>query len=125
LGAVSDERLTELLADSHLLVAPSSYEGFGIVYIEAMRAGLPVIATTAGAAAELIDQGEQGWLIAPEDHGRLAEHLRSLAGDRRRLVRLGLAARHRALAQPNWSATTGAIERFLVELAGRWEKERP
>ena len=52
LDTVPDADLRRLLENSHVLATPSSYEGFGIVYLEAMGYGLPVIAGAAGAAAK-------------------------------------------------------------------------
>ena len=51
LGMLDDAGVAERLAHSHVLAAPSSYEGFGIVYVEGMGFGLPALATTAGGAA--------------------------------------------------------------------------
>jgi len=94
-------------------VVPSSYEGFGIVYLEGMGLGLPAIGTTAGAAGEIIEPGQTGYLIAPDDSRALAEHLQSLAEDRGLLTRLSLNARERYLRQPSWAETANHIRKFL------------
>jgi len=57
-GFLADDRLQEKLAQAHVLVLPSSYEGFGMVYLEGMAFGLPAIGTTAGAACEIIRRGK-------------------------------------------------------------------
>ena len=62
LGTVSDQDLAVLLPQHHLLAVPSSYEGFGIVYLEGMHFGLPAIAGTIGAAKELVRHGHNGFL---------------------------------------------------------------
>ena len=54
LGALPARELAARCAASHVLAVPSSYEGFGIVYLEGMHFGLPAIAGTAGAAKEII-----------------------------------------------------------------------
>jgi glycosyltransferase involved in cell wall biosynthesis len=67
-------------------------EPFGQVIVEAMAAGVPVVATSAGGAAELVKHDVNGLLYPPGDAGALAEALRRLAGDlalRRRLARAG------------------------------------
>jgi glycosyltransferase involved in cell wall biosynthesis len=74
LGRVSDGELARLLLDSHVLVVPSSYEGFGIIYAEAMGFGLPAIGCRSGAVPELIEHGRNGFLIMPGDHSGLARH---------------------------------------------------
>ena len=65
LGTVSDQDLAVLLPQQHLLAVPSSYEGFGIVYLEGMQFGLPAIAGTDGAAKEIITHGQNGFLVLP------------------------------------------------------------
>jgi glycosyltransferase involved in cell wall biosynthesis len=113
-GALDDKALAQLLRSSHLLAVPSSYEGFGIVYLEGMGFGLPAIATTSGAAGEIITHGEDGFLIAPGDSQVLADHLTCLSEDRQRLREMGLAARRRYLAQPTWEDSMQAIRQFLL-----------
>jgi len=112
-GSLDKEPLIEKLKQAHVLVVPSSYEGFGIVYLEGMGFGLPAIGTTAGAAGEIIEHGRTGFLIEPEDSKSLAEYLRSLAEDRDLLTRLSLNARERYLRQPLWTETAKSIRDFL------------
>ncbi|HLO16277.1 MAG TPA: glycosyltransferase family 4 protein, partial [Anaerolineales bacterium] len=105
--------LIERLRQAHLLVVPSSYEGFGIVYLEGMCFGLPAIGTTAGAAGEIIEDGQTGYLIEPDDSASLAARLKSLAEDRGLLTRLSTNARKRYLRQPSWEGTAANIRNFL------------
>ena len=107
--------LIEKLCQAHVLVVPSSYEGFGIVYLEGMGFGLPAIGTTAGAAGEIIADGTTGYLIAPDDAATLASRLAGLSADRGLLTRLSLAARTRYLRQPKWEQTAGQIRDFLLK----------
>ena len=62
-GALPDDKLAHHYRHHHLLVVPSQYEGFGIVYLEGMSFGLPAIGTTAGAAVEIIQDGVNGYLV--------------------------------------------------------------
>ena len=112
-GSLDREPLVEKLKQAHLLVVPSSYEGFGIVYLEGMGFGLPAIGTTAGAAGEVIDQGQTGYLIDPDDFRALAGYLQTLAEDRGLLERLSLNAREHFLRQPSWAETAENIRTFL------------
>lgn len=114
-GELSDAALTEQLRQSHVLVVPSQYEGFGIVYLEAMGFGLPAIGSTAGAAGEIITPGVDGWLIAPGDAVTLAGYLRQLADDRAGLARMGRAARARFERHPTWDDSMERVRQFLVE----------
>jgi glycosyltransferase involved in cell wall biosynthesis len=115
-GTLEREALIDKLKQAHLLVVPSSYEGYGIVYLEGMCFGLPAIGTTAGAAGEIIENGKTGYLIAPEDVKSLAGHLHSLAQDRGLLTRLSLNARERYLRQPPWAGSARNIRDFLISL---------
>jgi glycosyltransferase involved in cell wall biosynthesis len=116
-GSLDNELLKEKLRNAHMLVVPSSYEGFGIVYLEGMGFGLPAIGTSAGAASEIIEDGKTGYLIEPNDSKSLADHLRELEENRELLVRLSLNARRRFLSQPRWEETAKSIREFLNVIA--------
>jgi len=112
-GSLDKEPLIEKLRQAHVLVVPSSYEGYGIVYLEGMGFGLPAIGTTAGAAGEIIEDGQTGYLIEPNDSAALFAKLKLLAEDRELLTRLALNARTRYLRQPSWQTTAEGIRNFL------------
>ena len=116
LGNLSRAELAARLAASHLLAVPSSYEGFGIVYLEAMRFGVPAVASTAGAAREIITPGRDGFLVPPGDAAALAECLRPLLQDRARLLGLSLAAYQRAADFPTWEESAARVRSFLQGL---------
>jgi glycosyltransferase involved in cell wall biosynthesis len=111
--SLGHEPLIEKLRSAHVLAVPSSYEGFGIVYLEGMGFGLPAIGTTAGAASEIITHGHDGYLIEPDDKDALADHLDELYTDRDLLLRLSLNALKRYKAQPKWDETAKKIRAFL------------
>jgi glycosyltransferase involved in cell wall biosynthesis len=115
-GALNHQPLIEKLRNAHVLVVPSSYEGFGIVYLEGMCFGLPAIGTTAGAAGEIIEHGKTGYLIEPNDSQSLANHLAHLASDRDLLTQLSLNARARYTQQPLWDETAKKIRNFLLNM---------
>jgi glycosyltransferase involved in cell wall biosynthesis len=112
-GNLSREGLAARLAASHLLAVPSSYEGFGIVYLEAMRFGVPAIASTAGAAHEIITPGQDGFLVPPGDAAALAACLQLLLQDRPRLLAMSLAAREKAAGFPTWEQSAARVRSFL------------
>ncbi len=114
-GALSDSALLEQLKLNDVLAMPS-YEGFGIVYLEAMSYGLPVIASTAGAAHEIITPGQEGFLIAPGQVDALAQHIRALQQNREQLQSMSRAARTRFDAQPTWQASMMGILNWLHEV---------
>jgi glycosyltransferase involved in cell wall biosynthesis len=115
-SSVDDGTLAIFLRRAHILVVPSSYEGFGIVYLEGMGFGLPAIGTTAGAANEIITHGENGYLIEPEDEISLAHHIKELAEDRDLLLKSSLNALQRYKSQPKWDDEARKIREFLQRM---------
>ena len=115
-SSLDNEPLKKILKAAHVLIVPSSYEGFGIVYLEGMCFGLPAIGTTAGAAGEIIEYGKTGYLIEPNDSTTLAAHISQLASDRSLLTELSLNARQRYIQQPSWNETASQIRAFLYSL---------
>ena len=113
--ALDNEPLIQLLRQSHLLVVPSSYEGFGIAYLEGMAFGLPAIGTTAGAASEMIEDGKTGYLIPPNDTQALADKINSLANNRSLIIEMSINAVKRYRSQPKWEQTASQIRQFLLE----------
>jgi glycosyltransferase involved in cell wall biosynthesis len=116
LGAVPNADVAAHLTRCHVLAVPSFYEAFGIAYLEAMSFGLPVIASTAGAAHELVTPGRTGFLIRPGDAAALARHLASWHGDRETLLQMGLDAQQRARAHPTWADSVARIRGLLQAL---------
>lgn len=117
LGRLGDAELRAQLEAHHLLAVPSTYEGFGIVYLEAMAHGLPVIATTAGAAREIVTPGVDGRLVPPEDPAALAAALQPCLSDRERLRAMSCAARARYERHPTWAQNMSRVREFLKSLA--------
>jgi glycosyltransferase involved in cell wall biosynthesis len=76
--------------------------------------GLPAIATTRGAAGEIITSGENGYLVEAEEPQELAQRLGQLAEDRELLSRLSLGACQRFEAHPTWEQTTKSMRDFLL-----------
>jgi glycosyltransferase involved in cell wall biosynthesis len=119
LGSVSDAALISRLRESHLLAVPSFYEGYGIVYLEGMGFGLPAIASTAGAAREIITPGRNGFLVPPGDSLTLAQHLYELSQDRELLLTMSLDAYRHYRSQPPWDVPAERIRVFLQAMVKR------
>ena len=115
-NSLNKEPLIEKLRQAHVLVVPSSYEGYGIVYLEGMCFGLPAIGTTAGAASETINDGIDGFLIESGNVDSLAHRLKLLHEKREVLIRMSLAARERYLRQPRWEETAHEIRAFIISM---------
>jgi glycosyltransferase involved in cell wall biosynthesis len=90
-GYVDEERLMDCYYGADFLLAPSRYESFGLVYLEAMRTGLPVVTFTAGGAVEIFPDGEANgaMLIPPEDRAQLITAVSRLVRDRELRRQLG------------------------------------
>lgn len=91
--------LARLIASSDVLVHPGDQETFGLVVLEAMASGTPVVGTHAGGIGELIDD-DTGVRVAPRDAAALADGIAAIYT--RDLQALGLAARRKVLAQYGW-----------------------
>lgn len=89
------EEVSALIASADALIVPSRWEGFGLVAVEAMRMGKPVIASRRGGLAEVVQHGVTGLLFDVEDRDELVRVLRGL--DRATLRELGSAGRKRFL----------------------------
>ncbi|HZN13559.1 MAG TPA: glycosyltransferase [Acidimicrobiales bacterium] len=104
-----------LLARAELFVLPSRFEGLPSAVIEAMAAGLPVIATEVGGCGELVDAGVTGWLVPPRSPIALADAIReALAADG---AAIGAAGRRKAVAvfdAPRMASQYDALYRELV-----------
>lgn len=119
LGTVPSDQLAGLLESHHCLAVPSFYEGFGIVYLEAMRFGKPVVATTAGAVPEVVADGCEGFLVPPGDADALTKAIGRLIRDRELLLTMSLAAWKRSLGHPTWAEGAARVEEFLLEAIQR------
>ena len=102
---LSMDELVRLYNSAQIVVSPSLYEGFGLPAAEAMACGAAVIATTAGAFPEFIDDGRTGILVPPGDPGALAAAIRSLLADPDRCARMGAAASEHIRTNFTWERT--------------------
>lgn len=109
LGDLSRERLAEEYVNASVFCLPSVQEGFGIVFLEAMAAELPVVACRIAAVPEVVLDGTTGLLVPPRDPAALAEALERLIREPALAKRLGQEGRRRALA----FSPRHVAERFL------------
>lgn len=116
-GEVPAGRLEEAFRAAHVLAVPSRYEGFGMVYLEAMEYGVVPVAGSVGGASEFVADGRNGAIVDPEDPEMLADRLSELQADRLELRRRALAAQSTAAAHPDWAESMATARQFLVECA--------
>jgi glycosyltransferase involved in cell wall biosynthesis len=117
-GARTGAGLDDTYAAADLVVLPSRAETYGIVVIEALARGVPVLATDVGGVAEALGHGADrvrpGLLVAPEDPGALAAALRAWLGDSELRAQLHRAAGERRASLPRWSTTASLVADVLT-----------
>ncbi len=101
--------VSDLLLAADVLTLPSRIEGFGYVLVEAMAAGVPVVATAASSIPEIVVEDETGYLVPYANVDALTSRLSSLVSDPELRIRMGAAGYDRAAERFN-------IERMLDEL---------
>ena len=111
--------IAERLGRAHLFVLSSRWEGFPRSTLEAMRAGLPVVVSDVGGAAEAVTEGVTGHVVAPGDVESLAERLGRLAGDPATRAAMGAAGRARYEAAFTFERMYGETAAVWAEAAGR------
>jgi glycosyltransferase involved in cell wall biosynthesis len=105
IGRVSTAELVRLYNSVQILVSPSLYEGFGLPAAEAMACGAAVIATTAGAFPEFIDDGRTGVLVPPGNPDALAAAIQALLREPERCRAMGAAASGHIRTNFTWQRT--------------------
>jgi glycosyltransferase involved in cell wall biosynthesis len=89
LDYVYGDKKIKVFSNSDIFILPSYSEGFPIAMLEAMAAGLPIIATSVGAIPEVIEDGKNGFLIKTGDYNALAEKILILAKDKKLRQKMG------------------------------------
>ncbi|QRE75112.1 glycosyltransferase family 4 protein [Methylobacterium aquaticum] len=107
-GAVTPEALERLYGQADLAVSASLFEGYGMALAEALARGLPLVATTGGAAAETVPEGA-GQAVAPGDAPALAASLRALIADPARRAEAAAASWAAGQRLPDWPDTAAVI----------------
>src|SRR5213593_2915594 len=95
-GSLDQEKLALYYASADVCAVPSLTESFGLVALEAMACGIPVVGTRVGGLQTLIEDGESGLLVPPGDDEALAESIALVLTDHRLRTHLAHGARHRA-----------------------------
>jgi glycosyltransferase involved in cell wall biosynthesis len=122
-GAQTHERVMDHMSAADVFVLVSSDEGFGVVYVEAMAHGLPVIGSLGEGIGDVIVDGQNGMLVPPGDLAALVGALTRLLDDPALARRLGTTARTEVLRNHTWAKVaerwTSAYEQALARYQSR------
>lgn len=110
LTSLSDDDLSAAYTESDIFVLPSLYESFGMVLLEAMAAGKPVVATNVGGIAEIVEDGKTGIVVPPADPESLSIAVQSLLRSGELRSKLGEEAQRNVLENYRWSTVADRTE---------------
>ena len=113
-GRLSRQAIVHLLEEANIFCLPSHWEGFPLSLLEAMAAGVAVIATSVGDVSEMLDGGRAGVLVPAHDVDRLAGAIHRLAMDPVERYRLGSTARARVEAHYQQRHTVETLYRTYL-----------
>jgi starch synthase len=116
-GMLAKREVIQLLSHATAFACPSLYEPLGIVNLEAMACGTAVVASRVGGIPEVVDDGETGLLVPPDDPAALADGLNTLLRDPDRATWMGQRGRKRAIAEFGWAAIAAQTAALYAELA--------
>ncbi len=122
LGALGDEELAGRYEAADLFVLPSRFEGYGMVFAEALARGLPILASRAGAVGATVPP-EAGLLVPADDSAALGQALGRLMADPALRRRLAQGARAAGLGLPTWRDAVAAFAAALEEVLEEADRE--
>ncbi len=115
LGFIEETQKQRLMRQAHLITAPSLYEPFGIIALEAMASGTPIVASSAGGLDEIVDHRQTGLKVPPGDHQALAAAIMEVLADE--TLARGMAARAAMAVREyySWEAISEVTEAVYKE----------
>jgi glycosyltransferase involved in cell wall biosynthesis len=114
-----DEWLAAAYREARLTVLPSEYEAFGLVLLESLAAGTPVVASRVGGIPEVVEDGKAGLLVPPKSPSALAEAIARLWEDRDLARRFGEYGRDQVVPRFQWDRLADRLDALYREVAGR------
>lgn len=114
----SEAELAQAYAEARCAALPSDYEAFGLVLLEALAQGTPVVASRVGGIPEIVEDGRTGLLVPPGEVDPLAEALARLWADPALGRRLGEAGRIEVVPRFTWERLADRLDRIYREVAG-------
>jgi glycosyltransferase involved in cell wall biosynthesis len=119
MGETAPSEVVRHLGKADLYVWPGCGEAYGLAYLEAQAAGLPVIAQETAGVPEVVRNGETGLLTPEGDPQALADAIRNLLSDDERRQRMGRAAREFVLQERSLGQASAELDRILSRSIGR------
>jgi glycosyltransferase involved in cell wall biosynthesis len=117
LGHVPDDTvLADAYREARLAVLPSEYEAFGLVLLEALAQGTPVVASRVGGIPEFVPDGRAGLLVPPNDAGALARAIEQLWTDEPGARRMGAFGRDHVVPLYTWDHLVDRLEQVYAEV---------
>ena len=119
-GFVADERLlASAFREARVSVLPSEYEAFGLVLLESLAQGTPVIASRVGGIPEFVEDGKAGLLVPPLDAAKLEEALARVWSDPALRTTLGTFGRDHVVPRYSWDRVVDSLLEVYQEALGR------
>ena len=120
IGHLADDRdLATAYRDAQVLALPSDYEAFGLVLLEALAAGIPVVASRTGGIPEFITDGKAGLLVPPKSPPELAAALERLWTDRALATELARFGRETVVPRYTWDGLADRLDALYREVSAR------
>ena len=116
-GQVPQERIPQVMHQADVFALPSLTEGFPVVLLEAMAAGLPIVATNVGGIPDIVEDGVNGYLVNAKSPDEMAEKILMLMQNS--VMREKISANNREIAKRyGWDAVTAILERVYQNVLG-------
>lgn len=117
-GIIRDKQLSDTYTEADMLVLPSeaNSEAFGIVLIEAMASGIPVIGSDTGGITNIIDSGNNGFLVTPGDPIVLSNAILSLMNDKEKAAQFGVHGRRKAMTTYSSQILVKKTNKLFIEI---------
>jgi glycosyltransferase involved in cell wall biosynthesis len=118
LGKKTDDEIVECYQNSDLFILPSinSHEAFGIVLLEAMACGIPVIASRLRGVRTVFDDEKEGWYVEPGNADDLREKIIKAMEDEKRMEMMGMAARRLAEEKYDWTKIKNKLKKIYEDM---------